>query len=192
VRRPRKVGRALLVALACALVASCGSELPIRDNEKSLFVRAGDLTDYGLESADARYEKFTKTKLFDGSVQVEYEYEVPETAAGDHVFLYSCVTIEHKKADAIASQGVEQAGIAVGLLGTDVSLKEVEGFYAYGDSARFYEITNKEGAKVGNYFTTREGAKVYSLIIAGFYTEDREIWVEMIGDKLKRFSAYTP
>ena len=59
-------------------------------------------------------------------------------------------------------------------------------------SARFYEITNKEGASVGNYFTAREGAKVYSLIIAGFYTEDREIWVEMIGDKLERFSAYTP
>ena len=183
---------ALFVGLACALVAACGSEMPVGDAEKALFVRAGDLVDYGLESSNARYERFTKTRLFDGSVQVEYEYEVPEKAPGNRLFVYSCVTVERKKADAIASQGVEQAGIAVGLLGTDVSLEEVPGFFAYGDSARFYEIKNKEGAKVGNYFTAREGAKVYSLVIAGFYTDDREIWAEMIGDKLKRFSSYTP
>ena len=164
----------------------------MREDEKALFVRASDLVDYGLERADARHEKFTKTKLFDGSFQVEYEYEVPDDVPGDHVYVYSCVTVERKKSDAIASQGVEQAGIAVGMLGTDVSLEEVKDFYAYGDSARFYEIKNKSGAKVGNYFTVREGAKVYSIIIAGFYTDDREIWVEMIGDKLARFSSYTP
>jgi hypothetical protein len=191
VTRLRRTGR-LLVVLACALLAGCGSNLPVREDEKALFVRAGELADYGLEHADARYEKFTKTKLFDGSFQVEYEYEVPENAPGDRVFLYSCITVERKKSDAMASQGIEQAGIAVGMLGTDVSLEEVKDFYTYGDSARFYDIKNKGGAKVGNYFTAREGAKVYSVIIAGFYTEDREIWVEMVGDKLKRFSSYTP
>jgi hypothetical protein len=191
VTRLGRTGRAL-VALACVALTACGSSLPVREDEKALFVRAGELTEYGLESADARYETFTKTKLFDGSFQVEYEYEVPENAPGSHVFLYSCITVERKKSDAIASQGVEQAGIAIGMLGSDVSLVEVENFYTYGDSARFYDIKNKAGAKVGNYFTARDGAKVYSVIIAGFYTEDREIWVEMIGDKLERFSSYTP
>lgn len=50
------------------------------------------------------------------------------------------------------------------------------------------DLTVEDAPRVRDFYQS----VVYSVIIAGFYAEDREIWVEMVGDKLERCSSYTP
>ena len=69
--------------------------------------------------------------------------------------------------------------------------EEKPGFYNYGDSSDFF-VLKKNGVPVGNYFSVREGTKTYSILLAGMYIEDPEIWKELVEAKLKAVSTYKP
>ena len=183
----------LKVVLVCICLCSYGCErkLPVRDSDKSLFLRAGDLVPYGFEFRDIeKFEKFTRAKVIDG-YDVEYEFQTPDSERRNPLFLYGMVTVVRKKSDAKLSDTGIKIGMLYGLKTNGIKEQEIPNFYRYGDASSF-SILKKDGKPVGNYFTVREGNKLFVLLITGLYFEDPELWKEIIEPKLKLFSAYSP
>ncbi len=184
--------RLILSFLVCLfLLASC-RRAEVFDTDKEMFVRAKDFAEYGFSIQNAeKYESFEKINLFDGSQQIEYEFETPENESANSLYLIETVTIDTNQSDAKMSKGVEDTGISIGLKIGGIEKEEVKDFYKYGDSSNFYAL-KKDGKKVGNYFSTRHGKNTFSLFIVGLYVDDVETWREIVEPRLKKFSAYKP
>jgi hypothetical protein len=70
---------AVFVALLLSGVPGCGSEEPLSEADKSIFLRAGDLARYGFQYQNAgSYERFSKTRQIDGTYQLTYLFQTPE------------------------------------------------------------------------------------------------------------------
>lgn len=179
-----------LLALGC--LAGCESGLPVEPAEKTLVLRAGDLVafGYGLEETEP-YETFSKTRYFDGSHEITYEFETPETEDEHVLYLNVTMTFEKKTSDALVSHGAEKTGITAGLRVAGIKSREIEGFYKYGDSSTFY-VLEKDGTPVGNVFSARDGKKIYLVVLTGMYFDDPAEWRALVEEKLRKFSAYTP
>ena len=192
--RPRLLLLALAAAAAVLLLSACTTE-PVAERDKELFLRASDFVEYGVELRDvARFESFKKTRYFDGSFDLEYTYEVPEEAAAqqaDPLYLMVTVTVEKNQRDAAISHGAEKVGLGLGLRIEGLKMEEKKEFFRYGDESAFYVLT-KDGNPVGNYFVTRAGTKLYSVLIAGVYFDDPQTWAGLVSPKLEKFSAYAP
>ncbi len=179
-----------LAAFAC--VTGCESGLPVEANEKTLVLRAGDLVPYGYGLEETgQFEKFSKTRYFDGSQEITYEFETPETEEDDPLYLNVTMTFEKKTSDALVSHGAEKTGASAGLRIAGIKSREIENFYDYGDSSEFY-VLEMEGRPVGNMFSVRDGKKIYLVIMTGMYFDDAAVWKELVEDKLKKFSGYEP
>ena len=178
---------------ACALFASgCESGLPVDASDKTIILRAADLVPfgYGLEETE-QYETFSKTKYFDGSHEITYEYETPETEEDDPLYLNVTVTFEKRESDALISRGTERAGMTTGLRIAGIKTREIKDFFMYGDSSTFYML-EKDGKPVGNLYSVRHGKKIYLIILSGMYFDDAAVWKELVEEKLKKFSGYEP
>lgn len=156
--------------------------------DRDLFVRADDLSEYGIEVRNTeRHENFEKTRYFDGSVEIDYEFEPPEST--DTIYMSETIRFEPKQADARIGRAAEDTGISLGLKIYGVEKEEIPNFYNYGDSSRFYAL-KKDGRNVGNYFTVIDGKKVFSLFVVGVYFDDPATWKGLVEPKLKLLSAY--
>ena len=182
----------LLWLLLAASAAAC-KQAPVSDAERELFLRARDLEPFGIKfPRPERYERFNKTIYFDGSRELEYEFELPDDAVHENALYMSVsITFEKNAADAKFSQGVEKFGADTGMKLAGLRLEEREGFFRYGDESSFYVLL-KDGEAVGNFFVTREGAKVYTVILAGVSFDDREMWAGLVTPRLQKFSAHKP
>lgn len=185
----------VIALVALALLASACREEKMSEAEKALILRAHELTPYGFNFGDAaRYETFKKTRYFDNSYQLEYEFETPDDAAGagvDTLFLSVTVTFEKNVADARMSQGAEKIGLRAGGTIGGLKMEERKDFFKYGDESSYY-VLSKEGRPGGSYFVTRIGPRVYSVLIAGVNFEDGATFAELVTPKLEKFSAYKP
>jgi hypothetical protein len=181
----------LMVAVSLC-IQGCERKLTVQESDKTLFLRAQDLVDYGYGfPAIEKYESFTKAKAIDGSYDLEYEFETPDAEQSAPLFLYVLVSIGKKKSDAQISQQGEKIALLSTLKAKGIQEEEIPNFYGYGDSSSFY-VLKKEGKPIGNYFTVREGSKTYTVILSGMYFDDPQVWKEIMEPKLSRFSAYEP
>ena len=173
--------------LIVVVVLACKSST-VEPGEKEMFVRGSDLLDLGGEVIEPeKYEKFSKTVYFDGSVDIDYEFEPPEGEAV--LYLTETITYEPKRSDARFGRTAEDSVIGLALKTQGLEKVEVPNFYRYGDACDFY-LLKKDGNNVGNYFTVLEGGKIYSLLVSGIYIDDVETWKELVEPKLKLFSSY--
>lgn len=181
----------ILIALALLAFSMACKEVAVEERDKKVLIQVGDLEPYGVifENA-AKYEKFTKTRYFDNSFALEYEFETPE-GAEPPFYMMQTVSIENKRSDARFSKDFEEVGVSLGLKVGGVELEKKNDFYTYGDSSNFY-VLKVNGKPGGNYFTTQVGKKSFSLLIAGLYFDDVEEWRELVEPKLKEFSSYNP
>jgi hypothetical protein len=123
---------------------------------------------------------------------VEYEFELPDdTTEKDALYLHVALSFEKNAADAKFSQGVEKFGAGAGMKFVGLKMEERPGFFRYGDESSFHVLV-KDGEGVGHFFVTREGAKVYSVIVAGAVFTDPEVWAELVTPRLRKFSAHKP
>lgn len=175
------------VVILLGILFACKS-VEVAPAEKEMFVRGQDLFAFGVEVQNPeKYEKFDKTKYFDGSEDIEYEFEPPETEAV--IYLAETITYEPKKSDARFGRAAEGSVIGLALKAQGLEMVEVPNFYQYGDSSNFYAL-KKDGENVGNYFTVLEGGKVFSFLVSGVYFDDADTWREVVEPKLKNFSSY--
>jgi hypothetical protein len=177
---------------AWVLLAGCESGLPVEAHEKTLVLRASDLVPfgYGLEETE-QFETFSKTRFFDGSREIIYEFQTPESEADNPLYMNVTLTFEKKQSDALVSHGVERTAAAAGMRIAGIKPRKIDDFYAYGDSSAFY-VLEMDGKPVGNMFSARDGKKVCLIILSGFYFDDPGAWKELVEEKLRRFSAYEP
>lgn len=179
----------ILVSLLCY---SCQRSLTVGPADKVLLLQATELVPYGYGfQSIAKHETFKKSRDFDGTIEIEYEFETPDGEVENSLYLDVVVTVSRAKSDARVSQGAEKLGLLAGLRLEGIVQEEKPGFYSYGDSSSFF-VLKKGGTPVGNYFSVREGTKTYSILLAGMYIEDPEIWKELVEPKLKAFSTYKP
>lgn len=181
-----------LLALVSLCLPGCERKLTVQERDKTLFLRAQDLVKYGygFEGIE-KYESFSKTKGINGSYDIEYEFKTPEGERNHPLFLYVLVTVDTKESDAIISEGATKIALLARLNTKGISEQKITDFYRRGDSSAFYVL--KKGEKpIGNYFTMREGRKVYAMILTGMYFDDAEVWKELIDTKVAQLSAYSP
>jgi len=180
------------LAVCVLLAAGCQSDLPVDVAEKALVLRAADLVPFGYELEDTEpYEVFSKTRYFDGTHDVTYEFETPESEAENALYLSVTLTFERKRSDAFLAHGIEKTAIIAGLSVAGLESREVKDFYEYGDSSTFY-ILEQDGSPVGNVFSLRDGNKIYLIVLSGMYFDDPAAWADLVEEKLERFSAYEP
>ena len=178
-----------LILVACVTALGC-MQGEVTAPERDMFVRGHDFADdieMTIEQT-VEHETFTKTKFFDGSVQIEYEFEPPENFG---IYLTETISFEPKKSEAKTMRSLEDSTVGLALRAYGLEKVEIPDFYKYGDSSIFYAL-KKDGRTVGNYFTVVENGKVFSLMIAGVFIDDPDVWREIVEPKLKLFSAYKP
>jgi hypothetical protein len=181
----------ILLLIASLWHLSCQRPLTVTDADKALLVHIRELEPYGYVFENpSKYEKYLKSRDFDGTLELEYEFDAPESE-DNSIYLNAVVTISRSRSNATVSQGAEKIGLLYGLKLKGVVQEERKDFYRYGDASSFF-VLKKDGLPIGNYFTVREGTKTYSLVVAGVYFDDPELWKELVESKLKKFSAYKP
>jgi hypothetical protein len=181
---------AVLVALLLLGVAGCGTEEPLSEADKSLFLRAADLAGHGYryENADS-YETFSKTRQFDGSYQLTYEFQTPNGERRP-LFIYATVSVARNASDAALAEGAEKIGMLIGLRASGVEEREVR--LQPGDDRSRLRVLVKGGKPLGNIFTVRDGRKTYMLVLAGLYFEEAEDWNKLVEPKLQQLANYSP
>jgi hypothetical protein len=191
VRQPRLLP-AIAGAVCLASLSGCERGLPVEAAEKEMVLRAGDLVEYGygMEQTE-QFEKFAKTRFFDGSSEITYEFETPDSEEEHPLYLNVTMTFEKKTSDARLSQGAEKVGMKYGLKAAGIEAREIKGFYKFGDTSEFY-LLEKDGNPVGNMFFARQGKRIYTLVVSGMYFDDAATWKELIEEKLTRFAAHGP
>ena len=182
----------LLAGIALLSVAACSKEQPLSAEDKAIFLRAADLEKFGFryENAEA-YETFTKLKNFDGTHEVTYQFETPESEAENPLFVYITVSVERRASDALISQKAGKLGLSIGFSAEGAEEREVPATFPYGDEARLALLV-KNGNPIGNTFSMRDGTKTYLMVMSGLYFSDAELFKEVIGPKLERFARYEP
>jgi hypothetical protein len=181
---------AVVVALFLFGATGCGSEEPLSEADKSLFLRAADLAGYGYQYKNPdSYETFSKTRQFDGSYQLRYEFQTP---AGERspLYIYASVSVARSAADAALNGGAENIGMLIGLKAGGVEEREVH--LQPGDDRNRLRVLVKGGKPLGNVFTARDGRKTYMLVLAGLYFEDAEDWKKLVEPKLQQLAGYSP
>ncbi|MEO1049663.1 MAG: hypothetical protein AAFX87_03535 [Bacteroidota bacterium] len=164
------------------LATSCTEE-PMTESEKSILVTAKDFEDYGFRFANAdSIGIFTKTTFFDGSIELDYEFEYLDDDE-NAMYLSHTISLEKNAADATATYAGESIGTSVGLL-TGVEFEELDHVFSYGDKSSF-NLLRSEGYPIGNFFHYRKGSYVYTLWISGVYFDDRSSWETFIMPKIK-------
>jgi len=178
------------VALFLLGAAGCGSEEPLSEADKGLFLRAADLAGYGFKYEDAdSYEQFSKARQFDGAYELTYRFKTP---AGERrpLFIYANVSVARSESDAALSESAGKMGVLIGLKGSGIEEREVR--MQPDDERGRLRLLLKGGKPVGNVFTARDGVKTYLVLLMGMSFEDAGDWQKLVEPKLQRLSRYAP
>lgn len=183
---------ALLVAIALCALAACSREQPVSDADKAIFLRAGDLEQFNVRYEDVEAsETFTKTRHFDGTHEVSYQFLTPESESERPLYIYISVSVERRAADALIAQKAGKLGLSIGFGTEGTEEREMPVKLPYGDDARLALLV-RDGRPIGNTFSMRDGSKTYLLIMSGLYFSDAEMFKSVIAPKLERFATYAP
>ena len=179
-----------LAALLLVCLAGCGTEEPLSEVDKSLFLRPADLIRYGFQYDDpASYEKFSKSRQIDGAYQLKYEFQ-PAKSERRRVFIYASVSVAQNESDAALNEGAEAIGMLIGLKASGVEEREL-GMKAGNDQSKL-RLLVKGDKPLGNIFTVRDGRKTYFLVMTGLYFDDAEDWRKLVAPKLEQLAGYSP
>lgn len=182
--------RTVFAALFIVCLAGCGTEEPLSEADKSLFLRPTDLVRYGFQYDDpASYEKFSKSRQIDGAYQLKYEFQ-PGKSERRRVFIYASVSVARSESDAALNEGAEAVGMVIGLKASGVEERELQ--MKSGNDQSKLRLLVKGDKPLGNIFTLRDGRKTYFLVMTGLYFDDPEDWKKLVAPKLEQLAGYSP
>lgn len=172
----------ILMVLVCAACISGD----IEDTDHELVLKVGQLREYGLELPRGYqvHETMSKERWFDGSVTVEYEFNVPDDP--EMPFVYSVAEVHRSRSDAAVSYSTGNFAAPLGL--GDAEMVDQSDSFRYGDASKFALFTYN-GEPYGNYFAMQDGKTVFMVMTSGFYFDDAELWSELIESTLSAVSA---
>lgn len=185
---------ARIATFACAVfLAACTTEKAV-EADKPLMVTIEDLREYGFEfDGLANQETFERVRYPDGSLEVTYEFETPDSAGVDGLSLNVTAAFHRTPRDAVESFRLEKGGVKIGIGAVGgVSLKEVPGFYRWGDESYYANLVGPAGQPGGMLFATRRGTRTYLFMAGGMYFSDPAEWAALIEPRLKYLESYDP
>jgi hypothetical protein len=180
-----RLGYVVRALVLCAL-AACGAQEPVTDADKALFLRVGDLAEFGVRYPNAEAaESFSKAKQTDGSYEITYKFEA--SGDGRPLFIESNVNVGRSSSDAKLAENAGKLGLLVAFKNNGVEEREVAGI-------RTGKLTllMKGEVPIGNVFTLRDGTRTHLLFISGLYVRDAAVWQKLMAPKLERLMAYSP
>jgi hypothetical protein len=180
-----RLGYAVRALVFCAL-AACGAQEPVTDADKALFLRVGDLAEFGVRYPNAEAaESFSKARKTDGSYEITYKFEA--SGDGRPLFIESNVSVGPSSSNATPAENTEKLGLLVAYRNNGVEERELT-------DIRTGKLTLlvKNGVPIGNVFTLRDGTRTHLLFISGLYVKDAALWQKLMGPKLERLKAYSP
>lgn len=170
------------------LLSSCVSKEMQPDEKALLFTRADAISEYdfNLSDNDQPVENFSKSVYFDGSKELEYEYESKEEDP-EFLYIYNSVSLERKESDANITYGAIGLGMKWGQE-DGVTFRSLDHEFSFGEKSSVKLVRN-QGMNVGNVFTIKKGKLVYFLAVYGIYAEDRVALEGLVLDKLEALDA---
>lgn len=183
----------LAVVAAVLAGAGCTARTPpqVTDAERALFPRAADIAGaFDLRITEpVSNETFTIERSWDGSLDIDYEYDGSDAAAPDDaLYVQGSVSLQPSLRDARMVQGAMRLGLGIGNRLNDLKTRAVPGF-SFGEASELGVIVS-DGADVGNFMIVRDGRRVYTLILSGVCVTNAADWTGFVRPWLDRFAAY--
>jgi hypothetical protein len=181
----RQAARAILCTLALLALGACDTQEPLTEADKALFVRVGDLADFGVRYADAASrETFSKAKLSDGAHELVYKFE---TASGEPRPLHMQVNaiLGRKASEAVLADAADKVAMLGILKKAGVEGRDVPGV----NSGRLVLLV-KGDQPVGNVFSWQDGTRTYLFVMSGLFVRDAKVWQKLIAPKLEQLTRY--
>jgi hypothetical protein len=179
---------AVLVAGAWFLFTKFGTRpFELTGDQRAALHQAADMQEWYDFELDESRETWSGERLFDGAVELSYEYDDP---AEDAPYLNTSLHYEPKMSDAMTNFTVlwHSAKLGVKLSETETQVEEQNDLYRWGDSSRLAFLTHR-GARSGMIFCTRKGRRVYLLMTGGFVLEDARELDDFLRPKLEALST---
>jgi len=176
------IGGALFVCcLGCGGLFVIGmtgiSSRKVTAEEINYFVTTKDLRPYADIPGDrSKCVTTSATVAIDGSLELEYEFDSSLDPDVDEVFLLqSTVDIYGSESEAKEGHTLAVAAMKLGLSigGASVVVEKRNDLMTLGDQ-QYAAILRSDGNPGGNLVVVRQGKKVFAMLIAGLYFDDRE------------------
>ncbi len=167
------------VGLAVGLASACWTgELPERDRRALLTIR--DLEAHGVRSMhNAGRESFTRTRYFDGTYNMEYEFEPLHDSSW--TALTVIVDVEHNVGDARTDFVLSQKTMVAGLRIAGITVV-ADSAPTYGDESYFATIS-KSSHPIGHLVVVRRGIVVYTVMLVGVVFNAADEWPNLLEPK---------
>ena len=174
-----------LITLLAVIVTSCSTQNNIDIKNYPIVTTINELSDYYNLKIDktGTYETTSITKYLDGSVELEYSYELLESEDYDPLF-YS-ITIEKEKTIKDAKELYSLGKGAVKLVGNSFGqgTVEIDSLQLPGDES-YYALRTLDGEPNGMFYIVRKGTRIYTMMISGLYTSDNSLVNDLIFPKI--------
>ncbi|RKR12904.1 hypothetical protein CLV91_1616 [Maribacter vaceletii] len=174
------------------ILSSCLSEDKIDASKYPILTTVKEVSDIYEVNLDlsGKSETCSVHKYFDGSVELEYTYDLIDTDR--YTPLYYSIIISKERSVREAKKAYQLTNGAYDIVTSSFGqgTEEVKNINLPGDD-NFYAIRTYDGEPNGVLLTIRHGKYIYNLITSGIYTDDHSFIKEVILpeiENLKKFS----
>jgi hypothetical protein len=187
------LGLIVLLAGAAALYLWSAESLEVTPADRQLVVTVDDLAPWLDDvTPDRSAETVQKSRYFDGSWDIEYEYEHPDEDVP--LYINSSVTVEHTTQDARTTYASLGVGVRIGLTVSKtegMQLVDRNDLYRWGDQSRCTLVT-VGGRPVGTLFLARKATYVFYFAVTGLALDNGAELGQLLDPHLKRLEAGLP
>ena len=180
-----------LIALAAVITLSCTTSSDVDINDYPIITTVDDLARYYELNVDrtGQFENLSITKYFDGSMDLDYTYDLLESDVYDPLFYSITISKERTIKDAKETYVLEKG--VTDFIGNSFAqgIIEVDSLSLPGDET-FYGMRTYDGQLNGMFYIVRKGKFIYSMIISGMYTTDHSLLTDLILPEVARLEQF--
>lgn len=179
---------AAIAATAWFLYMELGTRaIELDGDQRAALHQAADLQEWYEFEVDEGCETWSGERLFDGAVELSYEYDDPREEAP---YLNASLHYEPRLSDSVANFALLWQGAKLGVRfsDTETRVEEQHDLFRWGDASRMAFLTN-DGVRNGMIFCARKGRRVYLLMTAGAALEDAGELDALLRPKLEAAST---
>ncbi|WP_299433703.1 hypothetical protein [uncultured Maribacter sp.] len=181
-----------ILLLVCLIFCSCISDDTIEVSKYPIITTIKEITEvYDINlDLSGKSETCSVHKYFDGSVELEYTYDLIETDR--YSPLYYSITIAKERSVKEAKKAYQLTNGAYNIVASSFGqgTEEVKNINLPGEDS-FYAIRTYDGEPNGVLLTIRDGKFIYNLITSGIYTEDHSLVKEVILPEIENLKRFT-
>jgi hypothetical protein len=187
------VGLLVLLLTIGAIFYATAEELPITDAERGIVTTASYLAEWSEDlDPSLGVESLNMMRFIDGTVDLEYEYEHPDSDENSFLYISCAVTIDTSATDARITYETEGAGASFGFGLFGVERQDRPDLFSWGRKSDSALLIGEDGAVVGNYFACLKGQRSFRWIVVGLYWDEPGSLREVLEPVLERLEDYEP